>query len=86
MDKAITIQLPQGELCRILDALGERAKVWSNTAAYLDGDDTCESLMVEECSHASQARGIGDSYRSIMASIAKQSGIALGEDERPTPQ
>jgi hypothetical protein len=73
MGKAYSVRLKDRDWGQILDGLSSRAEAWHHTAEFLAADnDAGETVLIEECRDAEEARLIAHHYDEIIASIQKQ--------------
>ena len=74
MEKTFRFELGELDLGQLLDGLESRAEAWEKTAEYfrMGGMPDDEFFLIEESSGLDEAVAIAGHYRSIIATIRKQ--------------
>jgi len=74
MEKTFRFELGELDLGQLLDGLESRAEAWEKTAEYFrtGGMPDDEFFLIEESSGLDEAVAIAGHYRSIIATIRKQ--------------
>lgn len=70
--KYYVIKLSAADLGQLMDGLEMRAQAWEKTAAYHRTGSAPDGVLVEECNDAEEAERIAKHYRSIIATIVRQ--------------
>jgi len=71
-DKEYVIRLSGFDLGQVIDGLEVRANAWRLTAEYLETGAEPDSLVIEECDDADEARRLVEHYERIISDVLKQ--------------